>query len=94
MVRRDEKERAAPAPDAAAGWGRAEDATGRDGRPARNPLSLSVRGARYGAVALALGLAVLAFPVWQGTRDGLPPEPPASDWDALRQFGRELAAPE
>lgn len=66
-----------------------EDRPGR----ARNPLSLSTRAARYGAVACVVAGTILAVPVVQGYRDGAAPVlPPESGWDALRQFGREMAA--
>ncbi|MGB3555804.1 MAG: hypothetical protein WBA25_14325 [Jannaschia sp.] len=59
-----------------------------------NPLSLSVKAARYGAVGFTVGLAILLFPVVQGWRDGAggPDLDPASPWQALRIMGREMAA--
>lgn len=59
---------------------------------ARNPLALSTKAARYGAVACLVAGVILAVPVTQGYRDGVGPVlPPESGWDALRQFGREMA---
>ncbi|UWQ19334.1 hypothetical protein [Jannaschia sp. M317] len=59
-----------------------------------NPLSLNQRGARYGAFALALGLAILAWPVVQGYGDGSAGRAaPLGDsgWDEMRRFGWEMA---
>ncbi|GIT90611.1 hypothetical protein JANAI62_10660 [Jannaschia pagri] len=59
-----------------------------------NPLSLSTKAARYGAVGLVFGLAVLAWPVVQGYRMGSDggPAPEATDgWNEMRLFGWELA---
>lgn len=61
----------------------------------RNPLHLSTKAARYGAVAFLVAATILAVPVVQGYRDGVSPVlPPESGWDALRQFGREMAMQE
>ncbi len=62
---------------------------------ARNPLSLSTRAARYGAAGFALAVSIIAVPVVQGLRDGAARVLPAtSGWDALQQFGREMAMAE
>lgn len=63
-------------------------------RRAGPPVSLSVRAARYGALAFAIALAIMAVPVWQGTRDAVdaPPLNPDQPWEALRQMGRDMGA--
>lgn len=67
-----------------------------DTRPgkARNPLSLSTKAARYGAVALLAGMAILMVPVVQGYRagvEGRPAPEPLDGWQEMRLFGWELA---
>ncbi|MGB3407889.1 MAG: hypothetical protein WBA67_10380 [Jannaschia sp.] len=59
-----------------------------------NPLSLSTKSARYGAVALVLGIGILMIPVVQGYLAGRAGEaaPEATDgWAEMRLFGWELA---
>ena len=58
---------------------------------ARPPTSLAETAARYGALAVLIGAAILAVPVVQGYREGptfpvLDPSP----WEALKQMGREM----
>lgn len=61
----------------------------------RNPLQLSTKAARYGALAFLVAATILAVPVVQGYRDGVAPVlPPENGWDSLRQFGREMALQE
>jgi hypothetical protein len=59
----------------------------------RNPLQLSTKAARYGAVALFVGLLILGWPVAQGWRmAGAGAEKPAlgDGWQELRRFGWEM----
>ncbi|WP_371157059.1 hypothetical protein [Jannaschia sp. 2305UL9-9] len=62
-----------------------------------NPLSLSTKAARYGAVALLFGLLILMIPVVQGyaaASAGDPPPSPVNGWQEMRLFGWELAMQE
>lgn len=58
----------------------------------RNPLSLSERGARYGAMALLVGALILGWPVAEGYRmagAGQPKPTEGDGWQELRRFGWE-----
>ncbi|MFO6462767.1 transglycosylase domain-containing protein [Jannaschia sp. KMU-145] len=69
-------------------WGEGSDKAGGT-RPARNPLALSTKAARYGAVAVLAGLAILALPVGRGYLDGRAVAPDhAARADALIAEGR------
>lgn len=64
-------------------------------RQPQNPLALSVKAARLGAVALLVGLVILGWPVAQGYRDAQAgaPKPALGDgWQELRRFGWEIGA--
>ncbi|CTQ32012.1 hypothetical protein [Jannaschia rubra] len=61
----------------------------------QHPLTLGTRAARWGAVAVAVGLAIMAVPVVQGYREGPgAPVEASSAWEVLRQMGREMAVRE
>ncbi|WGH77971.1 hypothetical protein [Jannaschia ovalis] len=60
----------------------------------RNPLSLSEKGARYGAVAFFAGALILAWPVsegWRAAQAGLEAPQGTSGWAELRRFGWQMA---
>ena len=65
-------------------------------RRAGPPVSLSIKAARYGAIAFVVSLAIMLVPVWDGAQDGPDAAPldPANAWDALRQMGRDMRAAE
>ncbi|WP_298430748.1 hypothetical protein [uncultured Jannaschia sp.] len=59
------------------------------GQP-RNPLSLSEKAARYGAVALLVGVLIIGWPIVEGYRiagAGMPMPPEGDGWQELRRFG-------
>ncbi|SFI53032.1 hypothetical protein [Jannaschia pohangensis] len=63
----------------------------------RNPLALSTKAARYGAVALLVGAAILVWPVWQGmeaARAGAPEPRAGTPWEELQVFGWQLVQEE
>ncbi len=64
-------------------------------RQPQNPLALSVKAARLGALALLFGLVILGWPVAQGYRAATMGEakPPLGDgWQELRRFGWDIGA--
>ncbi|MEM8850223.1 MAG: hypothetical protein AAGE03_09330 [Pseudomonadota bacterium] len=64
------------------------------GRQPQNPLALSTKAARLGALALLIGCLILGWPVSQGYRAAMvgEPKPPLGDgWQELRRFGWEIA---
>ncbi|MEM7642746.1 MAG: hypothetical protein AAF366_09475 [Pseudomonadota bacterium] len=64
-------------------------------RQPQNPLALSTKAARLGALALLVGLLILGWPVSQGYRAATAGEPKPSlgdGWQELRRFGWEIGA--